>query len=342
MNLILKIFVVFITIGLVAAGGYYFYWRVYNPQNGEQAQDLTGVKPELLVSESVISPILSFNAEKVWFMTTDGRMYRQAIGGGEKEELPLPEAIVSPLEIIWQHRGSDFVVRQNINGHIRYKLYDAEEQVFVAYPEQLRSPVFLVGDEKIVYDWSAATSSAHELKIADSRSENFRKVMDLGPANYELAASPARQEVVLYVTSGEPAKLLFVNMDTGRSNEIGESPRNYDGVQFSPDGRFILESRQDGSGNPKLFVYNLDTSREVDLQITASTKQVVWKPDSAAIILGSESGFSRYDLSTARWQDIYQFESRGQYNPTQILLHPEESILFFVDEKTGFLYRLDY
>ncbi|MDP3993808.1 MAG: hypothetical protein U1C57_00790 [Candidatus Doudnabacteria bacterium] len=341
MRSILKIFIILLILGLVLAGGYYFYWRPNHPQDERLMEDLATVKkPELLVSESVISPVLSFNAERVWFMTRGGRMYYQAIAGGAKEELPLPEVVVSPLQIIWQHRGSDFIIVQNVNGHIRHKLYDAEEQIFVAYPGQLRSPVFLAGDEKIAYDWAGATSSAHELQIAGLTSENFMKVMDLDPANYELAASPVRREVVMYAVGFEQsAPLLLVNVETGKVSEIGPAA-DYEGARFSPDGRFILVSRGGGEGE-KLFMYNLDTSREIDLQTSASIEQTAWMPDSSGIVLASESGFGEYDLGAGKWQELYQFENKGQYEPTQILLHPAESVLFFVDEKTGFLYRLD-
>ena len=338
MSSILKIFVILLILGLVAAGGYYFYWRGNDYQNAEQEQNLAKVEPKLLVSDSVISPVLSFNAERVWFMTRDGRMYRQAIAGGEKEELSLPEAIVSPLKIVWQHQGSDFIIVENINGHVRYKLYDAEEQIFVAYPERLRSPVFLAEDEKIAYDWATATSSAHELQIAGLTSENFTKVMDLSPANYELAASPVEHEIVMYVAGGQDP-LLLVNVDTLKISEIGPAA-DYEGVKFSPDGRFILVSKQ-AAGARRLFIYNLDTSREIGLQTSGSIEQTAWRSDNSGIVHASESGFGEYDIGAGKWKDLYQFENKGQYKPTEILLHPSESIVFFVDEKTGFLYRLD-
>lgn len=339
MSLILKIFVLLLVLGLLVAGGYYFYLQRNNPTRNDAQTANRATQLELLVSERVISPILSFNAERVWFMISTGRMYRQAVAGGEKEELVLPEAISSPMEIIWQMKGSDFIVVQNADGHIRYQFYDGEAQVFLAYPEGLGKAVFLAGDQKIAYDWRGA--AGYELKVADPDGTNFVKVVDLPRGDYELAASPVRPEVVLYAT-GSGAPLLLVNIDRGKISEVG-SATSYEGVRFSPDGRFVLYSKSQGDrGDTGLFVYNLDTAREIDLQILGSLEQTAWTPNSAGIILASETGFGKYDLESRIWKEIYQFEGKGQYNPTQILLHPAESTLFFVDDSTGYLYKVDY
>ncbi len=337
MNVKTKTFVILlvaIPLLLIAGGVYYFYKNsqssspLPSPLGGEGAEGEEKVK--LFVGEQVISPILSFSGEHIWYMTKEGKMFRKALTPSQEgaEEYLLPESIQGAQGVIWQKDGSDFIVEQNLDGHTRYKFFDADARIFTDYPSQMRSPRFLAGDQKIIYDW-VRTDGGHELKKANLDGRSFEKVADLYEPLYQIVVSPVNQEVMLFAN-----KIFLVSLFNGQFREIA-SVGEYEGLSFSPDGAKILVSA--GSG---LRVYDLATFERVDMRIMVNIEATTWSKDSQAVIVGSTGGFVKYKLGGGE-EETYKFGSQEDFNPADLMLHPDKPLLFFRDEKTGYLYRVE-
>jgi hypothetical protein len=320
---------------LVIGTAVFFYFRQAQRPKTQVQEPKQESRLQEFAAEPVISPVLSFNGETVWFMTQEGKLYRKAVsGGGEKEEYVLPETLENPTDLIWQKTGSDFIVQENSGGHIRYRFFDSQAGSFTSYPEQMRQVRFVTDGSKIVYDW-VTLEGKHELKLADKKGENFQKVADLFRSDYQFIASPVAEEVALFSSdSFEPSRIFLVNLLTGQFLDIGEKiPRQ--GLKFSPDGTKLLSSES------TLEVYDLNSSEVVDTGVMADIERAEWGKNSDEIVIGTDTGIIKYNLADRSTTDLYKFQAEENIEPTSLLFHPTEPILFFVDKRTGYLYSLD-
>ncbi|MBI4050190.1 MAG: hypothetical protein HY398_01945 [Candidatus Doudnabacteria bacterium] len=312
-------------------------------------------QPELLVAETVISPVLSFNGETVWFMSREGRLYRQAIeAGAVKEEYLLPASpaggpapITNPARVIWQQRGNDFIVEQSVDGHTRYQFYGADKKVFTIYDERIRDPAFLADDKQVVYIWVGEGGRA-ELSVAAPDTANYVKLSDLYGPDYELVVSSAKNQVLLFVDDAQnPDNLLLVDLDTVRYTLLDEKVR-YSGAKFSPDGNFAVAEKAGA-----LVIYDLQSlsplspgegsplSNSSPLSGGGEVGGVAWSSDSRELYIFAAGKIRAYNVLTQEWREVYTFPADSLLGPAEIFLHPTKPILFFTDSASGYLYRLD-
>lgn len=316
---------------LLGAGAFYFLRGASpnaEPQEQTPARE-TEEAVEPIISQALISPILSFSGENIWFMTQDGQMFRYEWESGIREEYVLPERLESPLAVVWQKSGSNFIIEQNLGGHVRYKYFNADSRSFVEYPDQLTKPVFLYDDSQIIYDW-AAGAGLHELKISDANGENFRKIADLRRPDYLIAPSPARGEAVLF-SSNEPNKLYFTDLSSGEFQEIDQEG-SYDDVRFSPDGTKLLARK-----NGEFIVYDLIT---LESNPIPGMRAAAWKNDKE-LAAASGSALSIFDLETKELRELKNFGGRS-FAIQELLIHPGRNIVFFTDELSGYLYKVEF
>ncbi len=327
---------------MIAAAGVYLFTRSSPESPSVPAEVSLSSKPQALVPERVLSPVLSFDREKIWFMTEEGKLFRKHIEGSDPpEEYPLSAVIQNPEGVLWPTDSKDFIVVSTLDGHSRYLFFDATSSTLAPYPPTLRSPQFLPGGNKIVYDW--VTQATHELKVSDARGTNFTKIADLFRPDYELLASPVKQEVALWTRDlKNPSKLLVVDLFTGKFRALGTNA-GYQGVSFSPDGTKLLAAKLgDASGGPpRLVLFDLLTSQARDLSLTAEIERTAWQEDGQALLVGSPAGFIKYQVDNQEQEEIYKFGESEAYSPQNLILHPQKPLLFFVDQKTGYLYRLE-
>lgn len=329
---------------LIAAGAVYYFVTAslhISPSTKNTPQVTIG-KLVPVASEPVLSPALSFTGETIWFMTPAGKLYRKNIDGTQdKQEFPLPQAVSNPVRVLWPQNQQDFLVEENLSGHSHYLFYNAGANAFVSYADAMRWPRFLSQGDKIVYDWVTG-GIQHTLKVADSDGTNFVKVADLFRGDSQFEPSPRRQEVALYSPdSANPGKLYLVDLFTGQFRNLGQDGA-YEGVKFSPDGNKLLLARQaSGSTEPHLYWLDLGLSKVTDLGLSALIERTVWGADSKTVFVGTASGIEKYSLDGGKSEEAYKFADTEPVLPRDLVLHPQKSMLFFVDEKTGYLYRLD-
>ncbi len=335
---------------LVTAGVFYFFRSAQ-----KDLEDVAGEKIaslEVLVRQFVISPVLSFDSQKIWFMTRQGRLFRIAIspppleeGGDEEgvsspEEYLLPEPVEGTAKVIWQKDGGNFIVEQNIAGHSEYKFFDSNAGKFAAYPQPLTKPQFIPGN-KIVYNW-IGPELKHSLNVSDANGQNYRKVADLYREDYELAASPAKNEAMLFTRAAKnPSKLYLVNLDTGEFRALSEEA-NYQAAKFSPDG-----SKLAAIEDANLVIYDLALIQENFPSSPSLIKEgvkgeFIWDSNGQEIIIGSSNGLVKYNVATRQQETIYTFGAGENFVLAEMLAHPENNAIFFVDEQTRYLYQLSF
>lgn len=346
----------YITIGIVvvaiAGGVVYFFFQ--KPKKIEVVEQ-TLPKPEVLIANKVTAPVLSFSGENVWYFDADNRLLRTPTlsppyqGGdppaGEAGEeavavYPLPEPLSNVTKVVWQKDGSDFIVEQNLDGHTRYWFYNSDTRAFTKYPEQMREPKFLEPQEQIVYDW-VGSEGTHEIDTANLEGRDYVKVADLYPDNYRIEANRQGTEIALF--SDNPEQMLtlsILDLRNGSFTNVG-NPARYSGAKFSPDGTKLLMAKFENVDEPPhLYWYDLKTGATEEMGFAAEIWQTAWSADSKSLYIGTSGGLSKFDFTDFGKTIVSIFDTADDLIPRDLFLSADESEIFFVNEKTGYLYRL--
>ncbi|MDP3740731.1 MAG: WD40 repeat domain-containing protein [bacterium] len=343
------IILVLIPLLLIIGAAVYFLgpWGNDEEKSGESE---SGIK--VLVSEAVISPVLSFDGEKIWYATPAGKMFRIPItpylssptGGeelkeGEKEEYLLPQPLEGITQVIWPGSGNDFLVElATSEGANQFAFYNGTNRTFHSLSPLLRKASFLANPEKIVYEFDGAV---RELKVSNKDGSDFRKVAELKRSDYEIAVSPAKDEAVLLGSDNlEPSFLILVDLATGKFTDLDQKDF-YKEAKFSPDGTKLAVLRGEGG----LTVYDLNQIGQPPLRVRGGEgrgEDFTWSADSKTLILADETGFFRYDLESITQSEIYKFKEAEKHKPINIIAHPQKNLLFFVDQTDRFLYQVDF
>lgn len=126
---------------LIIVGGTMYFFFGNKSKKAQPQPQAAASQVKLLVGGPVVSPILSFNGETVWFMTKDGKMFRKALEGtADKEEYTLPAPVENLIRIFWPKDGADFIVEQNVNGHYGHKFFDPQSKTLIDYDEKVVHP----------------------------------------------------------------------------------------------------------------------------------------------------------------------------------------------------------
>lgn len=323
MRRLLIITFIFLVAVSLAVLGYAYLRRAPAEKDKSAAEDApAGAENQKVLASFVISAVPSFNGERVWYLTTTGKIYSVNLETEAREEFAMPIPLTNLTGALWQEKGSDLVIEQNVGGHLRYIYVDTKNRRIIQYPDNIRTPVVLAGDKRIAYDW---VSDKHELKVSDIDSTNFSAIGELFRPDYVLESSTRKQEIVMFgLASTSP--LVHVDLEKKEfKNLAGDG--EYLSAKFSPDGAKLLveENKQ---GQKILWVYDFAAGQRIDLPV-ADAKFTLWTRDSGGVMFGNGSAVKEASL---RSSDIKEWAIFPEKQVKSAFLHPFQDILFYIDE----------
>jgi TolB protein len=103
--------------------------------------------------------------------------------------------------------------------------------------------------------------------------------------------SPATQDIAfMSQASGQQPRVQVINLETGSRQVVGDFPQMSSSPRFSPDGRRIVMSLQDGA-NSNIFVMDLATKQSTRLtSSSAIDTSPSFSPDGREIVFESDRG----------------------------------------------------
>lgn len=329
-----RLFIIIIIFLLVISAsilGYAYLRRApVEQKKADEAAEPPPQETKKVLAEGVISAVPSFNGERVWYLTSAGKIFSINLETDARDEFILPEAVKNPTRVLWQEKGSDLVVEQNLGGHIRYTYVDAKNKTLAEYPDNIRTPVILAGDTRIAYDW---VSDKHELKVADINSANFSAVGDLFQPDYVFTAHSRKSEIVMYATAST-SPLVHVDLDKKEFKNLAADGK-YLNVRFSPDGSKLLV-REDKLEAVLFWVYDFGTAKKTDLDI-GEAEFAIWTRDSTGVMFAESGALKEASLRSSEVKEWGSFPGQAVKDA---FLHPFKDVLFYIDE-TGKLYSQD-
>jgi len=174
-------------------------------------------------------------------------------------------------------------------------------------------------DSRIVYvsESGPAIKRIKRLSIMDQDGENHRFLTDGGDLVLTPRFSPAANEVIyMSYISGIP-KVYIRNVDTGKTQVVGNFPGMSFAPRFSPDGKSIVMSVESG-GDSSIYTMNLasgEKKRLTNSQGVIDTSPS-FSPDGSQIVFNSDRGGSQqlYTMnSDGSGVKRISFSDRGRY-----------------------------
>lgn len=314
---------IFLVAASLALLGYAYLRRAPVEREKDSNAD-TASQPDRqkVLAENVISAVPSFNGQRVWYLTANGKIFSVNLETDAREEFVLPDTLPNPTGVLWQEKGSDLVVEQNLGGHIRYIYIDARTRQLAAYPDNIRTPVILAGDTRIAYDWVSAEK--HELKVSDISGSNFSAIGDLFRPDYTFVASPRKQEIVMFAAASS-SPLVHVDLEKKAFKNLA-AEGEYVSAKFSPDGSKLL-IEEANQGQKVFWVYDFAAGQTADLDIREA-RFALWARDSGGVMFGSQNALQEASLGSTElknWSGFPDGEVKAAF------LHPFQDTLFYID-----------
>ncbi len=238
----------------------------------------------------------------------------------DKTRFPeVPGFDIRPNAQTWQNAGVQAVlagrVTRDASGRIKteFRLWDAFSGQQIAGAQYVTDPAYwrrishIVSDE--VYSKITGIKGFFDTRIAfvdeSGPRENRRKrlaLMDQDGANIRYLTqgdtlivtprySPVTQEIAfMSQRQAEQPRVQVINLETGSRQIVGNFPDMTSSPRFSPDGRRIVMSLQQG-GNANIYVLDLasrSTTRITDTNAIDTSPS--FSPDGSQIVFESDRG----------------------------------------------------
>jgi len=305
----------------------------------------------LISSVPVVSPALALDEASVWYFDSGGRLLNFIFDQGTEQVFELP-FIYGVEKVLWPPTGNDFIIKA-ADGVFR--LYKAEEQVFIDLPKNIKELAWLPDGKRIVYIWQRADGGL-ELKVSNSDGSNYSKVADLF-TEYRLVSSPVEEAALLIQPLNEGVNRVFkVSLADGTFTEILDRGKNI-AVKFSPDGKKLLFARlNEDQGLPELWLHDFSLGTYENLKITTVPDKVVWSASSQRFYFGlpknilvgdpeittaTSDTLYYYDLASKQTAKVPVYSADGSVDYRDLLITTDERALIFRNGRNGKLYKLN-
>jgi Tol biopolymer transport system component len=288
-------------------------------------------------------PALSYDGKSIWYFTQEGKLFKQSVSSGLKQEYALPEAL--PVTgAIWPLTGSDFIVESTSGGNKAFSYYDSESKQFVKYASNIKYVDFMPDGRRVIYNW-VESSGKSTLSIADFNSKNFRTLVELPQSDQVVKVSPQGTRAFTYRKSSENDGVLnYIPLDNPKVIKIKTGLSNR--VTWAPDGRKFVFNKLDPSNeerNGKLWIGDITNAMDKPLDIEASPEKVVFKKDGSMLYvaapLGSGESIWQINTNTYAKTEIFRSSSSQSITVNNLLLSEDGKNLYFKNSD-GFLYTL--
>jgi hypothetical protein len=336
-----KIFIVLVVV-LILGG---VTWSFFLLQKKETTAPVVEKKLEVkqITDERIVSPTASLDNNAVWFFNTSGHLFRVDLSGNNLTEYPL-EAIGSKslTQVTWPQSGSDFIVTSPGTLSEDKGYYNSESKKYITLPVNVKKFDWLPDGKRIAYVWQPADKKSQQLVVANADTTGFRIVAQVQWPDLAVKVSPGGDSALMWRTKieGDTNSIYLINLQTGTITTIVESGKNLAAEWLSSD-KFIF-SRLSEQTYPRLYMYNLSSQLQTDLNINTTLERTVLAGGGeflfAAVNKSDNTGdyFIKLDQESMK-QEIY-FEPVEETRVREVFYLG--NTLFFVSAKDGKLYSV--
>lgn len=304
-------------------------------------------------TDQVISPILSFQGNQVWYFTPDGNLEQLDLTTANLQKYVLPKAL-TVNSAIWPLQGSDFIiVTDNSDGTKTFNYYNSANKTFTTYPSNVKEVQFMPSGNQIVYVWDNGNGTS-SLSIADPSLANHKQlVASLPDPDETLAISPLGDHILMY-NAAAPSnnKLYLMAFSDTKIHTIKTGPEN--AAIWSNDGKHFVFDKYDASNTSDATLWSgsvASATSDTSLGITVPVSKLAFNtvgsilyyaaPDSSATA-GSGStppdSLWSYEFATSSKTEIFSGDTYN-LNASNLLISNDGKTLYFKNGD-GYLYSV--
>jgi len=266
-----KFLAIVIVLILLAAAVAAWYFSSPFGSELEQGSSLSLIK---ISAEPSLSPVNSYDNNKLWFGSSKGRLYRYVVATGELTENPAPAVVGSNFKrIYWPPQGNDYIAVSHYEDFEALNLFSAEKNSYQVLPENIRAFDWLPDGQRIAVIWKSSDGSV-KLVVSNSDATGYRIVRDLPWDDMAIKVSPNGQQALLYRTnqSGEVNKIYLFSLDTGDYSDAVAQGKNRAATWLSSEKFIYSQAGEDGL--ERLYLRDLAQGTDRSLDLTTSLDKV--------------------------------------------------------------------
>ncbi len=292
---------------------------------------------------AALGAVLSYDAKSIWYFTPEGKLYKQSVSSGLKQEYALPEAL-KVSDAIWPITGSDFIVESTTGGTKSFSYFDSDQKQFIKYPSNIKYVDFMPDGRRVMYNW-VESSGKSTLSVADFNAANFKTIVDLPQSDQVVKVSPQGTRAFTYRNSSEAdGALNYIPLDKPKVIKIKTGLTNR--AIWAPDGRKFLFNKLDPSKEErdgKLWIGDITSAMDKPLDIETSPEKAAFVKDGSLLILAvpSGSGDSIWKVNMENYEktEIFRSSKTQAIKASSLLVSDDGKNLYFRNDD-GFLYTL--
>ncbi|MDO8558644.1 MAG: hypothetical protein Q7S09_05725 [bacterium] len=317
-------------------------------------------------NEPAFVPAIAPSGNTVQYFTRANGMLWQADFEGLHQQRISDVPHQNMVEIVWSRSGDKavFTVMDQTDAPRKY-FYNVAEKKATELNKYIREVAFSPGGDKIVYHYLNTTNGDDIIAVANPDGSNFRTLFH--PIFDDFLLSWPKEDAIVVQTKPSYASvthLYALNARTGILTKI--LPQDYEGldVTWSGDGSRLFASRTTSDGNMMHAIAGtlFQTQPRELFGIVTLAQKCVWRRDNATVICASplevpedlqfpEDYFKgifisadnvlQVNVETLASRTIIRsqetFPVLDAINP---ILAPDESRIFFVNRRDGYVYAL--
>lgn len=313
-------------------------------------------------TDQVISPILSFQGNQVWYFTADGNLEQLDLSTAALQKYVLPKTL-TVSSAIWPSQGSDFIiVSNNSDGTKTFNYYNSTAKTFTTYPSNVKEAQFMPSGNQVVYVWDNGNKTS-SLSIADPDLSNHKQlVASLPDPDDTVTISPLGDHVLMY-NAAAPAnsKLYLMAFSDTKIHTIKTGPEN--AAIWSNDGKHFIFNKYNSANPSDTTLWSgsvANAKSDTILNITVPVSKLAFDttgstlyyaapdPGAAAAEASNDAEQTQpitppdslwsYSFATASKTEIF---SGDTYNlsVSNLLVSTDEKTLYF-ENSDGYLYSV--
>jgi hypothetical protein len=326
---------------------------------------LSGTVLQKAVAESVVGATLDKEDQYLWYATdTNPALIRKqdSVSGGVETVMTLTYSLD---QIRWSPDTTQALAQETSASGEHWHLLDVSTGTDTPLKEGLRSPVWTNAGDRIVYVYTLPNKSQSvTLSRPDGSEWKQLAVLDIR-TNIALAVVPQSALVAAWNIPSAFDETHFETISLG-----GGDPQPLIGSRFgsdyaiSPNGTKIFQIGSDRKGGNRMMagVSNALGGEYRALDVATFGTKIAWGKDNATIYYALPSAppqeavvpddyrkrafetqdtFWKIDTNTGKKSRLIELADMPEaYDATKLFLDGQEQLLFFIDRKSHFLYRV--
>jgi Tol biopolymer transport system component len=314
-----------------------------DPENGDDTPSFKNPQLTKVTTGAAIAPALSFDGRSIWFFSTDGKLFKQSLGSGLRQEYVLPTKI-EITSAIWPLIGSDFIVESSAGGNKNINYYDSEGKVYIPYPSNIKHVAFMPDGRRVIYNW-VENNGRSTLSTADYDTKNFKTIVTLPQSDQVVKMAPSGNRVFTYRRSSEEDGYLnYIPMDNPKVIWIKTGLTNR--AIWSPDGKKFLFNKLDTNNEQKdrkLWLGDITNATDQPLDLEGNPENAAFDSEQKFLYLAvpGQNGDSlwKVNLSSFEKREIFRSNEQEKVQATDLLVTDDGSQLYFKNSD-GLIYSI--